>query len=125
MKLLSYNDDTYQDETCKFIYGGAQMTEPKPSTWQTILEKHAPELFKDTMRIRESLMIDGALSLKTKTLMTMLCDALLAHPDGVAAIAGRARSLGASEAEIAETVGVAFLMGGMPGMVTCAQAFRD
>jgi alkylhydroperoxidase/carboxymuconolactone decarboxylase family protein YurZ len=55
----------------------------------------------------------------------MLCDALLAHPDGVASIAKRARSLGASEAEITETLAVAFLMGGMPGLVTGANAFRD
>ena len=101
------------------------MTESKPVTWQTILEKHAPELLKDTTRFRESVLTDGALSLKTKTLMMMLCDALLAHPDGVANIAKRARALGASEAEIAETVGVAFLMGGMPGLVTGAEAFRD
>ena len=70
-------------------------------------------------------MKDGALSLKTKTLMMMLCDALLGHSDGVASIAKRARALGASEAEIAETLAVAFLMGGMPGLVTGANAFRD
>jgi len=57
--------------------------------------------------------------------MMMLCDALLAHPDGVANIAKRARDLRASGAEIAETLGVAFMMGGMPGLVTGANAFRD
>ncbi len=57
--------------------------------------------------------------------MTMLCDALLGHTNGVANIAKRARSLGASDAEIAETLAVAFLMGGMPGLVTGANAFRD
>ena len=56
---------------------------------------------------------------------TVFCDALLAHPDGVANIARRARELGASEAEITETLGVAFMMGGMPGLVTGASAFRD
>jgi alkylhydroperoxidase/carboxymuconolactone decarboxylase family protein YurZ len=70
-------------------------------------------------------MSDGALSLKVKTLMTMLCDALLAHPDGVANIARRARAAGANEEEIGETVGVAFLMGGLPALVTGANAFRD
>jgi len=55
----------------------------------------------------------------------MLCDALLAHPDGVANIAKRARDLGASEAEIAETLGVAFMMGGMPSLVTGSNAFRN
>ena len=56
--------------------------------------------------------------------MTMLCDALLAHPDRVANIANRARAAGATEEEIAETVGVAFLFGGMPAVVTAANAFN-
>ena len=101
------------------------MTTSGPVNWQTALEKNSPELFKQVTGLREAVMTDGALSLKTKTLMTMLGDALLAHPDGVANIAKRARSLGASEAEIAETVGVAFLMGGLPGLVTGSNAFRD
>ena len=70
-------------------------------------------------------MVEGALSVKTKVLMMMLCDCLLAHPDGVAGIAGRARSLGASEAEIAETLAVALFSGGVPAVVTEASAFKD
>lgn len=97
----------------------------QPAPWQAILQKHAPELFKDVTRVRESVLTDGALPLKVKTLMTLLSDALLAHPDGVAAIANRARAQGASEAEIAETVAVAFLSGGMPALVTATNAFRD
>jgi alkylhydroperoxidase/carboxymuconolactone decarboxylase family protein YurZ len=90
-----------------------------------MLEKNAPELLKEVTTVRESVLTDGALSLKVKTLMTMLCDALLAHPDGVANIANRARALGASQAEIGETVAVAFLMGGLPALVTGANAFRE
>ena len=101
------------------------MTSPQAATWQTILEKCHPELLKEVTGIRELVLTDGALSLKTKTLMMLLCDALLAHPEGVANIARRARALGANEAEIAETLAVAFLMGGMPGLVTGANAFRD
>ncbi len=95
------------------------------ATWQAMLEKNAPELLKEVTTVRESVLTDGALSLKVKTLMTMLCDALLAHPDGVANIANRARALGASQAEIGETVAVAFLMGGLPALVTGANAFRE
>jgi alkylhydroperoxidase/carboxymuconolactone decarboxylase family protein YurZ len=94
------------------------------ASWQDILQKDAPELFKLVSGARESVLTDGALSLKVKTLMTMLCDALLAHPDGVANIANRARAAGATEEEIAETVGVAFLFGGMPALVTGANAFK-
>jgi alkylhydroperoxidase/carboxymuconolactone decarboxylase family protein YurZ len=101
------------------------MTTSKSGTWQIILGKFAPELLKEVTGLRETVLADGALSTKTKTLMMMLCDALLAHPDGVANIAKRARDLGASDAEIAETLAIAFLMGGMPGLVTGANAFRD
>ena len=101
------------------------MTMPARISWQTVLEKNNPELLNKVTGVRETVLTDGALSVKTKTLMTMLCDALLGHPDGVANIARRARDLGASEGEITETLAVAFLMGGMPGIVTGANAFRD
>lgn len=42
---------------------------------------------------REFILADGALSAKVKTLMTMLCDALLAHENGVRVIADRAPAL--------------------------------
>ncbi len=101
------------------------MTTPRPGSWQTKLGEIAPELLKNVTGLRETVLVEGALSLKTKTLMMMLCDALLAHPEGVANIAKQARDLGASEAEIAETLAVAFMMGGMPGLVTGSNAFRD
>ena len=100
------------------------MTSNAP-TWRDNLGKHAPDMLKQMTALQETITKDGALSLKTKTLMMMLCDALLGHSDGVANIARRARTLGASEQEIAETVGMAFLMGGLPGLVTGANAFRD
>ncbi len=96
----------------------------QPATWQDTLQKDAPEVFKMVSGARESVLTEGALPLKVKILMTMLCDALLAHPDGVANIANRARAAGATEEEIAETVGVAFLFGGMPAVVTAANAFN-
>lgn len=96
----------------------------QPATWQDILQKDAPELFKVVNGARDTVLTEGALSLKVKTLMTMLCDALLAHPDGVTNIANRARAAGATEEEIAETVGVAFLFGGMPALVTGSNAFK-
>ena len=49
---------------------------------------------------------------------------MLGHDDGVKNIANRARAVGATEAEIAETVGVAFVMGGTPALVTGSNAFR-
>ena len=64
--------------------------------WQTIVGKHAPELLKQVTGLREVVMTEGALSIKTKTLMTMLCDALLPHPYWVATITNTARPPGPS-----------------------------
>lgn len=99
------------------------MTTPG-ANWQTMMNKSAPDLMKQLGDLQKTATADGALSAKTKTLMMMLCDSLLGHSDGVANLANRARSMGASEAEIAETIGMALLMGGMPGLVTGANAFR-
>ena len=96
----------------------------QPAAWQDLLKSGAPDILKVSEDARGSILSDGALNNKTKTLMTMLCDALLGHDSGVATIANRARVAGASEEEIAETVGVAFLMGGLPALVTGANAFK-
>ncbi len=101
------------------------MTTPKGPSWQSILQKHTPELAKIVKSVDDMVMVDGALSVKTKVLMMMLCDSLLAHNEGVAGLAMRARSVGASEAEIAETLAVSYLMGGLPGVVTGTNAFKD
>jgi alkylhydroperoxidase/carboxymuconolactone decarboxylase family protein YurZ len=67
---------------------------------------------------------DGAIPAKYKHLMTMIVDALQTHGDGVAAIAGRARGAGATDAEILEAVEVTYLFGGTPALVTAMNAFR-
>ena len=100
------------------------MTLPNPGSWQGIIEEASPQLFQDVTTLRDNVLTDGALSMKVKVLMTMLCDALLAHDHGVENIANRARAIGATEEEIAETIGVAFEMGGTPALVTGANAFK-
>ena len=88
------------------------------------LQDNDPKLAEFVGSGRELVLEDGALSAKVKTLMTMLCDALLAHADGVAVISDRARALGATEEEIAETIRVAFWMGGLPALVTGVNAYK-
>ena len=100
------------------------MTLPNPGSWQGIIEEASPQLFKDVTTLRDNVLTDGALSMKVKVLMTMLCDGLLADDHGVENIANRARAIGATEEEIAETIGVAFVMGGTPALVTGANAFK-
>jgi len=88
------------------------------------LEKDDPQLLQQMTSLQEFAGADGALPAKIKTLMSMLGDAILGHPEGVRAIAERARAQGATEQEIAETVRMAFLCAGMPGLVTGTYAFR-
>jgi alkylhydroperoxidase/carboxymuconolactone decarboxylase family protein YurZ len=88
------------------------------------LEKNDPALLKQMESLQDFVSKDGALPAKVKTLMSMLADAILGHPEGVRAISERARAQGASEQEIAETVRVAFVCAGMPGLVTGTHAFR-
>ena len=92
--------------------------------WIQALQQRDPQFVESYMSQREHILKDGAIPAKYKHLMTMLVDALQSHPDGVAAIANRARAAGASEAEIQETVEVTYLFGGTPALVTAMNAFR-
>jgi alkylhydroperoxidase/carboxymuconolactone decarboxylase family protein YurZ len=88
------------------------------------LEKNDPQLLRQMTSLQDFVCKEGALPAKIKTLMSMLGDAILGHAEGVKAIAERARAQGATEAEIAETVRMAFFCAGMPGLVTGTCAFR-
>ena len=101
------------------------MQQSQLPTYVAALNATDPELAEWVNTGREFIIEDGALSAKVKTLMSMMCDALLAHENGVKAIADRARTLGASEEEISETIRVAFWMGGLPALVTGLNAFRE
>ena len=97
---------------------------PQPE-WIAGLQQRAPEFVETYLAQRQRILADGAIPAKYKILMTMLVDALMAHPEGVATIGNRARAAGASEAEITETVEVAYLFGGTPALVTATTAFRS
>lgn len=100
------------------------MTNQTPFNWQDALAQNMPELMKQVGPIRQQTSGDGALPAKTKTLMMMLGDALLGHAEGVANIARGARTAGVTEEEIKETVAIAFMMGGLPALITASNAFR-
>ena len=101
------------------------MTQAQPVGFQQLIDEHAPDLAAAVANARSSITNEGALSSKVKTLMMMICDALLNHEGGVSNLANRARALGASEEEIKEALGVAYLMGGLPAMVAGSNAFRN
>ena len=90
------------------------MPQPTVPPWIQTLQQRDPEFAKTYLAQRERILGDGAIPAKYKILMTMIVDALLSHPDGVATIANRARGAGASEAEVLEAVEVAYLFGGTP-----------
>ena len=96
-----------------------------PVGFQQLMDENAPDLAKLAGDARNAITSDGALSAKVKTLMMMICDSLLNHEGGVTNLANRARALGATEDEIKEALGVAYLMGGLPAMVAGSNAFRN
>jgi len=87
------------------------------------LEGNDRELLKQLKSLGDFATKDGALSAKVKTLMSLFGDAMLGRPQGVQALAERARVQGASEQEIAETVRMAFYFGGIPALVTGVNAY--
>jgi alkylhydroperoxidase/carboxymuconolactone decarboxylase family protein YurZ len=101
------------------------MDMPQLPPFLKALGEKDPEFGKRVMDVMGMAFAGGALDAKTKTLMSLLGDAVLGHFEGVAALAARARHEGASEAEIAETVRMAFMVGGLPALVTGLRAFGE
>ena len=101
------------------------MTQQQPAGFQQLYEENAPDLAAMIGGARASITEDGAIPARIKTLMMMICDALLNHETGVTNLANRARAMGASEEEVAEALGVAYLMGGLPAAVAGANAYRN
>ncbi|NLE09210.1 MAG: carboxymuconolactone decarboxylase family protein [Dehalococcoidales bacterium] len=93
--------------------------------WHEVLQNNLPDLMKSVNEIRKCTTSDGALTSETKTLMTLLGDMILGHAEGVASIARQARIDGISDEAIKETIEVAYLMGGLPALITGANAFRN
>ena len=85
--------------------------------------RNDPELLPLIESERELVMKDGAIPARYKALMTMVCDALLGHDKGCETIANRAREGGATEAEIAEAVRIAYHFGGVPALVSALGAY--
>jgi alkylhydroperoxidase/carboxymuconolactone decarboxylase family protein YurZ len=96
-----------------------------PFNWHEALQQNLPDLMKHVNELREEISADGVLTARTKTLMMLMGDALLGHSEGVTSIARQARAAGVSDEEISETIGVAFIMGGLPALITGSNAFRD
>jgi AhpD family alkylhydroperoxidase len=87
------------------------------------LRKAIPDVYAGYAQLHGAAMADGALPTKTKELIA-LAIAVSKQCDGcIANHAKAAARLGATEAEVAETLGVAILMNGGPGTVYGPRAF--
>lgn len=90
-----------------------------------VLKEKDPEFLEIVKKVMTSATSEGALDVKTKTLISLELDAAGGHEDGVKAISERARKMGISDKEIAETIRLAFLVGGFPGLITGLNAFIE
>lgn len=98
---------------------------PSQKPWyMEAMEKRDPEFAQMLGSLMAKVSGPGALDAKTKTLITLALDAAGYHKDGVVALAKRARAQGASDAEIWETIRLAYLVGGFPGLTTGLAAFE-
>ena len=68
---------------------------------------------------------DGALPAKMKLLMALAFDAAHGAVDGVAALARRALEAGATAAEIAEAIRVAWHLAGVGSIYTASRGLKD
>lgn len=86
------------------------------------LRKAIPETWAGFSELHRSAMAEGALPTKVKELMALLIG-VNEHCDGCVAYHARAAAAaGATEAEVAEALGVALLMGGGPASVWAPRA---
>jgi len=90
-----------------------------------VLKEKDPEFLEMVEKVMVSATSEGVLDTKTKTLISLALDAAGGHSDGVKAISDRARKMGISDKEIAETIRLAFLVGGFPGLITGLNAFLE
>jgi AhpD family alkylhydroperoxidase len=96
----------------------AELREPSVA-----LRRAIPDVYEGFKGLHDAAYADGALPRKTKELMA-LAIAVNQHCDGCIASHSRAAArAGATEAEVAETLGVCIQMMGGPGTVYAPRAF--
>lgn len=88
------------------------------------LREHIPETYKGFAQLHGASMAEGALTTRVKELIA-LAIAVADHCDGcIASHARGAAHHGATPEEVAETLGVAIMMGGGPGTVYAPRAWE-
>ena len=88
------------------------------------LREAIPDVFSGYARMSGAVFVDGAVDAKTKELVALAISVAKQCDGCIASHAKSAARRGASEAEVAEVLGVAILMDGGPGMVHAPRAFE-
>jgi len=88
-----------------------------------MLKEKSPDFGDAVLDVFKRQQSEGALPAKVKTLISMALDAAMGHPEGVKALAERARMQGATEEEIIETIQIVTVACGMQGLATGSAAF--
>jgi len=84
-----------------------------------------PDFMKTVDALDAAIYADGALPRKVKLLIAMAFDAAAGAPGGVRALAEQALKAGATKAEIAEALRVAFHLSGTGSLYTASFALKD
>lgn len=90
-----------------------------------VIGENDPALMDEINRARDLALNEGALSLKHKVLIALAIDAAQGASEGVKNLALQAMELGASRAEIMETLRVVNCICGADGMYTAAAGLRE
>lgn len=83
-----------------------------------------PKLMEHLKAADQLVYADGALSRKVKLLMALAFDAAHGAVNGVRALAAQAKAAGATDAEIAEAVRVAYHLSGVGSVYTASQGLN-
>jgi len=89
------------------------------------IEKIDKQLFEILKNAYDLAMAPGALDVKTKVLITLALDAFHGADAGVRALAATARKLGVTDAQIVETLRIAYITSGMGTLVASRSAFVE
>jgi len=90
----------------------------------SFLEKNDPEFAQVIEKVFSTSMTPGALDKKTKLLIALALDAAHGASQGVAAIGDQLRSMGTSDAEIAEALRIAYFAFENSILGTSSAAYR-
>lgn len=88
------------------------------------VKDYDPEFYRQLAAVVQIAMTPGALDARTKFLIALALDAYKGAGQGVKVLAAQAREAGASDAQIAEALRIAYYVSGMDVVKTSLNAFE-